>query len=187
MKNLKIAHRYAKALLQLMTENNLSEQTYEDMLIIQEVFSYSKELKVLLKSPIVRELKKQAIVKDLFEKHINPALLKYLLIITKRKRASLIHAIAHEYIKIFKEQQGIESLRVTTAVEMDDILKAKILETAAKLTPKKIEFQHQINPDIIGGFILNLHDYQLDMSVRGKISKLKKEFSFEGDIPNFLK
>ncbi|NLF41934.1 MAG: F0F1 ATP synthase subunit delta, partial [Bacteroidales bacterium] len=54
MKNLKIAHRYAKALFSLMLESKLEEKTYEDMQLINQVFSDSKELQILLKSPIVR-------------------------------------------------------------------------------------------------------------------------------------
>lgn len=185
MKNLKIAHRYAKALFSLMLESKLEEKTYEDMQLINQVFSDSKELQILLKSPIVRENKKQGIIKELFQAYINPLLLKYLLIINKRKRASLIHAIAHEYIVIFKEHQNIETMTVTTAVEMDDAMKEKILALASKLTSKTIEFKHKINPDIIGGFILNLQNVQLDLSVKAKLSKLKKEFSYEGKISNF--
>jgi len=52
MKNLRVANRYAKALLGLAQEDNFQQQAFEDMKLIYQAFNESKELKTVLKSPL---------------------------------------------------------------------------------------------------------------------------------------
>jgi F-type H+-transporting ATPase subunit delta len=54
-------------------------------------------------------------------------------------------------------------------------LKEKALEVASKLTTKNIEFQRVINPDLIGGFVLQVGDLQYDASVKRKLAKIKRQ------------
>lgn len=177
MKNLRVANRYAKALLGLAQEQGLSEEAYADMKLVFDVFTQSKELIVVLKSPIVRESKKQNILSGIFEGKVHPVTMHYLSIIARKKRASLILGIAHEYLKIHKEAQNIETVTVTTAKGLTPELRQKVMAVAATLTPKNIDFHEKLDPELIGGFLLNLGDLQYDASVKNKLSKLKKNLA----------
>ena len=58
MKQSRVTIRYAKALFQLAIEQEILEQSYNDMVLLDEVCAESKELPLLLKSPIVKTDKK---------------------------------------------------------------------------------------------------------------------------------
>ena len=178
-KNLRVSKRYARALLSLALENNILEDAFSDMKLISQAFSYEKELKVVLKSPIIREKKKQSILMKLFGDKIHPLILQYILIIARKKRAALLDGISKQFIIEYKLHLNIEQVRVTTAFPMDDSMRKKALEVARRFTTKTIEFHEGVNPDIIGGFILDLGDSRYDSSIKRKLNDLKKHLNIE--------
>jgi F-type H+-transporting ATPase subunit delta len=175
MRNLRVANRYAKAFLGLAEENGLSDEAYEDMRLVYESFQSSTELKTLLKSPIVRTTKKLNVINAIFKGKINPLSLHYLNIITRKNRAGIIEGIAFEFLRIHRESLNIEQVRLITASEVDDIVEKKAFEVASKLTTKNIEFQRVLDPELIGGFILQVGDLQYDASVKRKLARIKRQ------------
>ena len=175
MKNLRVANRYAKALLGLAEDENFSEKAFEDMKLIFDVFEENRELQTILKSPIVRVAKKLNILNSIFCNHLHPITMHYLSIITRKKRAALIQGIAHEFLKIHRERQDVEVVTLITASKVDDKHTQAAKKIASSLTPRNnIEFNHVFDPAIIGGFILRIGDLQYDASVKKKLTVIKK-------------
>ncbi len=176
MKNLRVSNRYAKALLGLAEENNIADRAFEDMKLIYTVFSQNKELKSVLKSPIVRVGKKLNILKAIFESKLNPLIMHYLTIITRKKRSALIQGIAYEYLNIYRERLDIEKVTLVTAGEIDKPLFDKAHRIASIISQRKnIEFNQNFDPGIVGGFILRVGDLQYDASVKRRLSRLEKQ------------
>ncbi len=175
MKNRRIAKRYAKALLSLAEENRIMDEAYKDMSTILDTFEKNRDLKIILNSPIVRESKKMNIIKGVFEGKIDELILKYLLIITRKKRSVMIEPIAEEYRILHKQKLNIETVIVITAQKLDTETQQQVLKVARKVTDKKIEFQNEIDTSIIGGFILKVGDYFYDASVKRSLINIKKK------------
>lgn len=174
-KTLKVSKRYARALFSLARESNIAETTYEDMKLLDEVFSVSKELRVIMSSPVIREGKKQRILRALFGESIHPLNMAYMQIIVRKQRAALLPGIAKAFLSVFKEAMGIVPVTVITASRIDEKLKSKVMKVAGNLTDQQIEFHELVDPAIIGGFILNLGDRQYDASIRKKLSLMRKQ------------
>jgi F-type H+-transporting ATPase subunit delta len=166
--------RYAKALLGLAEENNILERSYDDLKRINAVFSAHKELKVMMKSPVIRVAKKQAVLKYLFESLVHPLILSYILIIVRKQRGHMIEGISNAYLRVYKQYHGIETVKITTAAPLDDALRKKALQAARELTLLEIEFQEEVDPEIIGGFVLDLEDKQYNASVQYRFARIKK-------------
>ncbi len=175
MKNIRIASRYAKALLSLAEENQVMDEAYKSMNVIEDVFGKYREIKIVLKSPVIRESKKINIIKNVFSGRVNDFILKYLLIITRKKRSFLIEPIVFEYKRLHKLKHNIESVIVITAHEIDDDIREKVLKVAKRITDKEIEFHNKIDPSIIGGFILKIGDYYYDSSMRRSLINMRKK------------
>jgi len=176
VKNLRVANRYAKALLGLAEENNFQKQAFEDMKLAYQVFELNKELEVLLKSPIVRVSKKLNILKSIFDGKIHPVTMLYMNLVTKKKRASLLKGIAFEYLNIHRDSMDVEMVTLITAGDIDDSLMSKAKTIAGSLTKRKnIEFDHIKDPGILGGFILKIGDIQYNASIKRKLSMIKKQ------------
>ncbi len=170
--------RYAKALLALTGENHILERSYADMRLIYKVFSENKPLAAILKSPVTRLSKKNKIIARLFETRVHPLILKYMQIITRKQRGFMLEGIAAAYLEVYKEHLGIEQVKVITAVPMDDDLRHKAMAAARRITDHEIEFDEQVNPEILGGFILRIGEKQYNASVHDRLAKLKKHLNF---------
>lgn len=172
-------NRYAKALLALAEDNNILERSYYDLKFVNEVFSLQKDLKILLKSPVVRIGQKQSVIRHMFENKLHPLILNYMLIIVRKQRGHLLEGISGAYLKVYKKYLGIETVRITTASPLDDKNREKALMAARELTPYQIEFEENIDPDIIGGFVLDLGDKQYNASVQYRMARLRKHLTID--------
>jgi len=172
-------NRYAKALLALAEDNNILERSYYDLKFVNEVFSLQKDLKILLKSPVVRIGQKQSVIRHMFENKLHPLILNYMLIIVRKQRGHLLEGISGAYLKVYKKYLGIETVRITTASPLDDKNREKALMAARELTPYQVEFEENIDPDIIGGFVLDLGDKQYNASVQYRMARLRKHLTID--------
>ncbi len=169
--------RYARALLSLAQENNILERSYEDMKRVQAVFRENQQLKVVLKSPVIRLSKKNSILEHIFHRSIHPLMLRYMLLVVKKQRGHMLDGISGAYLLVYKQYLGIERVELTTAVPLDDRLRSRALAAAARLTPCQIEFEEAVDPGIIGGFILRLGDKEYNASVKHRFARLKKHLA----------
>ncbi len=177
MNQSRVTIRYAKALLQLSIEQNSLEQSYNDMVLIDNVCSESKELSSLLKTPIVKTDQKLNILKQIFESKLGKVSMMFLNIITNKKRESLLASIAKSFISLYKSHNNIESATVTTAVPLSDDLKAEVISFIKRHDDKKVELTEMVDENIIGGAIIRIGDKQLDASVSSEISELRQMFN----------
>jgi F-type H+-transporting ATPase subunit delta len=175
--NFRVSKRYARALLSLSQENGILERAYEDMKLLSSTLTSSKELQALLKSPVIREGKKQRVLKALFAEHLHPLIMTYIQIIVRKQRAALLIGISRSFLVIYKEAKGIELVRLTTAVPVDETIREKAMQVARNLTELSIEFVEKVDPSIIGGFILNLGDRQFDASIRSRLTSMRKQLN----------
>ena len=169
--------RYAKALFQLAVEKDILEQSYQDMVLLDAVCSKSKELSLLLKSPIVKTDKKLKILEEIFGSKINKASMSFINIITTKKREGLLSLIANSFILLYKTHNKIETATVISATPLDEELRVEVINFIKKNGDKKVELTEKIDESIIGGAIIRMGDKQLDASVSRKISELRQIFN----------
>ncbi|TXD83991.1 ATP synthase F1 subunit delta [Subsaximicrobium wynnwilliamsii] len=170
------AIRYAKALLSLSEEKNASEDINKDMALMAETISKSKDLRFVLESPVLQSSKKQGAILAIF-KDANALTVNLVDILNTNKRIPILGEVASQYMRLYDELKGIQVATVTTAVALDDVMRAKVLAKVKELTGKQAEVTNKIDESILGGFILRVGDTQYDASVANKLNKLKREFT----------
>lgn len=179
MKNSRINNRYAKALFDLAVEQQFLEKAYHDMLLVKSVCLSNKDFENLLNSPVIKIDKKQAIMKEVFGNQIHQVSLSFLLLIMKKRREANLKSIAISFIGDYKEFMGIKVAHLKTASEIDLQTREQFKNILTKQTNKKIELIEDINPDLLGGYVITIDDKQSDSSVYTKIQRLRKEFNVD--------
>jgi F-type H+-transporting ATPase subunit delta len=170
--------RYVKSLLDLAIEKNLVEEVHRDMLFFTDVVSKSRSLDLLLQNPIIKHDKKLAILKSLFGGKVHNLTMSFFDIITRKNREPILKSIAREFHNAYNLYKGIGIASVTTATPLDDKLRSEIEKLVREYSDKKqIELVEKVDPDLIGGFVLNVGDRQVDASIRSKLKTLKVNFS----------
>lgn len=173
----RIASRYAKSLLDLAIEENQAERVLEDMNHLKEAVK-SRDLYLMLKSPIINVSKKKEIMKVLFESKFDKMSMGFIDIILRKGRETYLPEISQEFEKQYKKYKRVSTAVITSAQPLSETavakIKAKLL--ASNITDDSVELQTKIDPSLIGGFVIEIGDKLYDASVSGKLAKLKKEF-----------
>lgn len=173
----RVAGRYVKSLLGLAVEQGALEEVHKDMQLFTRVCKENRHFVNLLRSPIVRHENKRAVLKKLFSKKVHNLTMAILDIVTAKNREPILPEIASEFHNAYNVHKGIGKATLTTSVAPDKELMATLDALSQKLSNKKtVEMQTSVNPELIGGFILNVGDRQIDASVRSKLRALKLKF-----------
>jgi F-type H+-transporting ATPase subunit delta len=169
----RLASRYAKSLIQLAQEKGKLQEVYNDIVLMDNAFESSRELRVFLKSPVVGAEKKLEVMNKLFVSRVSEITGKFIILLTNKGREGELHEIAESFKTQYNVLKGITPVTITSAVKLD---KATIdsllsgLKTREKLT--EVELTEVVNADLVGGFILQYGDKQIDSSVRSSLQKL---------------
>lgn len=172
----KVASRYAKAFLELVSEKGELDKALSDMELVLSTTEENRELLMLLKSPVVNTDKKVKILSEIYGKQLSEASMLFIKLIAKNRRESALQEIAKAFVAQYKAIKGITSATVTSATVLSDDAKKKIADLVQKEVGGTVELSTEINPDLIGGFVLRIGDKQLDTSILNKVNKLKQEF-----------
>lgn len=172
------ASRYVKSLLSLAVEKKALDEVHRDMLLFSHTIDKSRQLELLLLSPVIKHFKKLAVLRQVFAGKIHPLTLSFFETVTRKNREPLLVQIAREFHNSYNEFKGIGKAHVVTAVPVDERLQGEFENLARKFTDKKqVELDVTVDPALIGGFILNVGDRQIDASIRNKIKTLKVNFT----------
>lgn len=180
------ASRYAKSLLGLAIEQKSVEQVAEDMKLFIKVIEQNNAFALMLRNPIIKHDKKRDILEKLFKGKVNALTLAIFDIITRKNREPLLASIAREFQNQYNEFKSIGKATITTATPLDAKLRAEFEQMVKTLSNKKqVELAEKVDASMIGGFVLNVGDRQIDASIKSKLKSLKVEFSQNPYIKEF--
>jgi F-type H+-transporting ATPase subunit delta len=174
MNDSKISVRYSRAIFQSALEKNILDKVNQDMIFISEICKVPLT-KEFLQSPIISPSKKQAIFHKMLGDNVEKLTLSLIDLIVQNGRESFIPAIARDFIHETKKYKGITESVLTSAVKVDEKVKIQITDLISAVFKTKVELKENIDPEIIGGFILQIDDNYIDASIRNKLRKIRKE------------
>jgi F-type H+-transporting ATPase subunit delta len=178
MRDIKVASRYAKSLLKIAIEENTLEDLHNDMVLVKDVCNANKELKLLLKSPIIKSDKKTLILNQIFEGKVSTITSSFMAIITTKKREGILGDIASSFIDIYKLHKNITSAQITSAIPLSKEQKEKVIALLKENNnTDTIDLVEVVDASIIGGMILKVGDKQMDESIKRKLTNLEMEFN----------
>jgi len=176
MSEFTISTRYANSLLELAAEKNNLTEIASDIKVVFDTFDASRDLQRILKNPIVKIDKKNAIIEEIFGSRISSVSLNFLKFILKKNREELLFDITKRFLELYDEKLGIINATITSAVELTDIHKSDVKAKLEKFTNKKIRTEYSIRKDIIGGFLVKIGDTVLDATISHQLELLKNKF-----------
>jgi len=177
MSEFKVSSRYAKSLLGLAREHQQVDSVSHDMLLVHSVCNQNRDLRLLLSNPIVKSDKKFAIITEIFSGKITDLTMKFIGIICRKGRERILFDIAQAYHTLFNDMNNIEEATVTTTFPLTEDLRARFIDIVSELTNKTVNLKENVDPSIIGGFVLTFGDKQMDDSVSRKLRDLRQDLT----------
>lgn len=177
MQNPRVASRYAKSLLDLAVERGQLEPVYGDMLYLQRLTKESRDFLNLLRSPVVKAEAKTKVLDAVTQGKVTELTTAFIKLMTAKARESALPEIITAFIAQYKAKKNIQIVKLTTAVPLSDELKASLIEQVKKSESiQNLELQEVVNPDIIGGFILQTGDKLIDGSIAYDLQQISRQF-----------
>ncbi|NJW52015.1 ATP synthase F1 subunit delta [Salinimicrobium oceani] len=174
MQGSRAAARYAKALLSLAKDKDVTKEVNEDMSLISNTIKNSSDLQAFLKSPVVKNTMKKNALSEIF-RSVNGVTSGLFSILIENNRLDILPLIAKEYNRLFDEMNGVQVAKVTTAIPLTPALEAKIQQKVKELTGHEAKIENIVDESIIGGFILRVGDIQYNGSVSSQLTNLRRE------------
>jgi F-type H+-transporting ATPase subunit delta len=175
----KLSKRYAKAIFDESLHLGRVEEVQADMQLLYRTIRSSKELKLFLKSPIIKHDKKVNVLEALFGGKISDLTAKVVHLSVDNNREGYLEEIANAFDKMYNKHKNITHVKVITAVEMDAEKEALVrLAILKKIGETELILHPEVDADIIGGFIIDLGDVVYDASIKNKLSNIANELIY---------
>lgn len=179
MSSVLAARRYAVALLDLAIEKKVVESIVADMQLIGQTLSSSKELRLVLVSPIIKDDKKGAILTEVFKAKISNLTFRFMDILVRKGRSALLESTSKSFLNEYDKYAGIIRVEVTSAMALSPKQQKALKNSIESMTEKTAELSFHENSTIIGGLRFQVGDTIYDGSLSHKLEQLTDTFSIQ--------
>lgn len=174
----RIGYRYAKSVFGLAEEKKILDTVQKDMATIAEVSNGSPDFVAVLNSPLINMGKKESIVNAIFDKQFSSELTPLLTAMLVRKgREMYLPHVAKAFLKLYDDSKGVARGTLTSASKLSDKEEKEITQAMEEKMGKKLALEVEVNPELIGGFVLKVGDQLFDGSVSSSLRKIKQELT----------
>lgn len=171
----KVSSRYARALLDIADKEAITDKVIVDLDLVSEMIRSSKELNNLVQSPIVADWQKKKIFQELLSGKTQEVTLKFIELLIDKGREVLIENIIDRFLKLYDEKNNRVKIDVTSATELTDTLKSKIVAKLTEATSKTIIPTYFTDPSVKGGISIRVNDWVYDATLLTQLKLLKED------------
>jgi F-type H+-transporting ATPase subunit delta len=176
MNESKISVRYAKALFALARESGSLDALRKDMELMVQCIREIPELMFVIQSPVIKSVEKIRLFGAMFGGSFQPMTISFINLVLEKHREEYLEGISRYFLRLIKDEQGIQPADVVTAIALDDSLRKSILNLIAqKFNKNTVELHESVDQDLIGGFVLRIGDKQIDASIARKLKNIQQE------------
>jgi len=171
----KISVRYARALMGLAREKQVIDEVKTDMEMIHQLFAAIPALSQVLESPVTGIKEKREFFRVVFSKRINPMTYSFLMLLLTNHREVYLRNISRIFLESYRREMGYKAAKLISAVETDPATIDQFRALIRTHFNTEVDLHCTVDSNIIGGFVLQVEDQQIDASVAAKLKKLKRE------------
>ncbi|MEX2212086.1 MAG: ATP synthase F1 subunit delta [Gaiellaceae bacterium] len=170
-----VAHRtYARALFDAALAEGRLEQAHEDLGDFVAAAEQVPELASLLENPEVDRVAKASVLEELLG-GADELVRNFLLLLVEKGRIAGLRETAREFDSLVAAEQQRLEVELTTAVELSDAESREIVAQIEQAAGRKVEASRGVDPDLIGGLVLQIGSLRVDASVRGRLDQLRRD------------
>lgn len=177
MSQVRIARRYAKALIEIASEKKELSRIGEDFKHIEFVTEGSREFLVFLKNPVISKEKKKNVFREVFGSRVHTLTSSFLSFIVDKGREEILSSIITQYFHIMDENLGIVNIEVRAASDLSEQQTGEIKKKFESMTKKTVKISFSLDKQILGGFVVKMGDTVFDASVRNQLQMLRERFA----------
>ena len=167
-----ISVRYARALLKSATDAKIETDVYKEMQTLAKSYVEVPQLRQTIDNPMLSKDTKQALLLTAVGEESSELTKVFISLVLKEDRENVMQFIANSYVTLYRQQKNVIRGRLITAAAVSPATEQKMRQMVESKTNGTVEFETEVNPDIIGGFILEYDTYRMDASVKSKLNSI---------------
>lgn len=164
-----ISVRYARALLKAAVNAGVEDKVYHEMQTLAKSFVDVSGLRLTIDNPMLSKDKKKELLITACGGEVSEIVAAFIALVLKADRENVLLFMANSYITLYRQHKNIIRGKLTTAVPVSEATEHKMRSMVESRTKGTVEFETEVNPDIIGGFVLEYDTYRLDASVQNQL------------------
>jgi F-type H+-transporting ATPase subunit delta len=143
---------------------------------LREAVASIEELRQLLSNPEVESSAKADVLARI-AKGSDEDVVNFLRLLAEKGRAGELPQIVDELDTLVAAAERILDVELTTATELSDVDFGRILGQIERASGRKVQASRKVDPDLIGGIVLQAGSMRLDASVRGRLERLRHDLT----------
>jgi F-type H+-transporting ATPase subunit delta len=168
-----IAHRYAQALFDVARDTGRLDEHLTQLLVLRDLVAHTPEFLQFLSAPHIDQRRKIQLLRRTLGTRFLPTTLRFVEVLTSSGRVSVITNVIEAFEKLVDRWRGVRDAVVRTAVALDDAQRQQVQFALESLLRARLKIGFLVDPELIGGIIVQSEDTMIDGSVRGELQRLK--------------
>jgi F-type H+-transporting ATPase subunit delta len=177
MRDTAAARKYARALFAEAQSKNQLLACQQGLAEFARIIKVRDSLRRILIQPFIGALEKQKLIHSALGEYATPLLERFLELLVRRRRFDLLPTILEQFQEEVDRSQNVQSLRVKVAYPIDEPQRKNLQQKLEAWLKSKVRMDVVVDPELIGGLVIQTRDRELDDSLRTKLVRLKQAMS----------
>ena len=169
-----IADVYARSLFEVASEKGALERVHEELGQFADALSESRDLQLFLFSPYFSSQEKKDGIARLVQ-DADPHLVRFLELLAERHRMPVVFRIRRAVDQLWATENKLLPVSVISAVALDEQLVTGIGQRIEEQTGQRVALTSTVDPEVLGGLVLQVGNMVLDASIRNRLEQLRKQ------------
>jgi F-type H+-transporting ATPase subunit delta len=174
MASVKMARRYAQAALELAIEHNELEVWRRELTRLARQWE-DPQIRAYFEDMRVNKATRLARAREVLGPSLSQRPMNMLLLLITRGATNLVPYIARQFDELERQREQTVVASVTSALPLTPQQEADLKQRLRQQTGKDVELQTTVDPSILGGLIIKVGDQLLDLSIAGKLARLREQ------------
>src|SRR5436309_14472299 len=169
-----LARVYSEALFGAAKQEGKLDLIKEQLGSLADALEENRELSVFFFSPYFSSREKKEGVERVLE-GADPIFVNFLKVLIDNHRMPVIFRIRRQYDALWREENRLLPVEVTSAIVLDDDFAKRIAERVERQTGRKVELTRRVDESLLGGLVVRVSNVILDASIRNRLEKLRRQ------------
>ena len=169
-----IAEVYARSLFEVAKEADKLDEVREQLGQVAEAVDQNRDLQVFFFSPYFSSEEKIQGLSQVVQDG-DPIVLNFLGLLIEKHRMPAIFRIRQRFEALWQAENKVLPVQVTSAIELPEDTIRSIGDRIGERTGRKVQLTSDVDPDILGGLVLQVGNNVLDASIRNRLENLRKQ------------
>jgi len=174
MRTSDVASAYARTLFDLASLADAVDETDRGLASAAAAVRASLDLRAALTDSSVPAETKRGVLRDIFGEAVTPEALALVTLLVERGHTELLGDVARAFGEIAEKERGIVVAEVTTAVPLDDALRASLTSKLIASLGRPVSLRETVDASILGGVVIKVAGRVLDGSVASQLDDMRR-------------